>query len=456
MPSSRASQFVPVCLLLGLFTSFCHSSRPEAHTQHGPRAVCPWTRPGQSLFQPCCSVQSDEDGLVLEGMDGLDWEGSATYRSSSGPARSANASNTNAWDALWRGPHACAGEFCVYSNPGFANGNGMVFIGKARNAEILARVLKASSGSVGDNTPADRTLFERKEIPGKGVGLVARRPISRGQLIMAQRPALVTDIKTFDISDDDQTRLFDAGIEQLPSETVMEFLSQASQTDSTKRGAKIRDIANTNSFNLNIAGVPHAGTFLGVSRLNHDCRPNLAFHVAKSFVHTTHATRDIAAGEELTISYIDSYSSRQVRQERLKRNWGFTCTCPHCSLSEAMGKLSDSRLYAIYQLDNSLRNLTWREDGPALPNSVDLMLSLIRQERLDFSLAEAYRLAAETYGSLGSRELALKYAHLALEAGIVEQGAASPLVVDMEDFVKDPSSHWSWLKRVDGSGDEMH
>jgi len=43
------------------------------------------------------------------------------------------------------------------------------------------------------------------------------------------------------------------------------------------------------------------------------------------------AIRDISAGEELCISYIDLYQTRKASQQELQATKHFTCTCSRCS-----------------------------------------------------------------------------------------------------------------------------
>ena len=46
------------------------------------------------------------------------------------------------------------------------------------------------------------------------------------------------------------------------------------------------------------------------------------------------ALRDIAADEEVTISYIDAMQDYDVRRKTLKEHYGFDCTCGRCSLEQ--------------------------------------------------------------------------------------------------------------------------
>lgn len=65
-----------------------------------------------------------------------------------------------------------------------------------------------------------------------------------------------------------------------------------------------------------------------ISMINHSCCPNAmcCFEGRKCFVV---AVKDISAGDEICISYIN-YSNYKVRQQELKDVWGFTCTCQIC------------------------------------------------------------------------------------------------------------------------------
>jgi hypothetical protein len=78
------------------------------------------------------------------------------------------------------------------------------------------------------------------------------------------------------------------------------------------------------------------GLFVLVSMLSHDCRPSCYFRSQWSAQGacpqvTIAALRPIAAGEELTISYVgDGPESTHVRRAKL-RPYGFTCACARCA-----------------------------------------------------------------------------------------------------------------------------
>ncbi|KAK8114523.1 HET domain containing protein [Apiospora kogelbergensis] len=320
----------------------------------------------------------------------------------------------------WTGPHFCLGRFCIWSNDGVAQ--------------------KSNRASDVDH---DTSHFQAAAIPGKGIGLVATRLIRRGEEIMAMRPAVVVHEDVVDeLELDSQNKLLDQATRALPDERRHVFLAQAGEVG----GHRIADIMYTNSFqvSLSTAGDWHFGNFPEVSRLNHDCRPSLAFYIDQNLTHHTHAIRDIPPGEELTISYLDSFRARSVRQARARASWGFSCGCPQCSLPEAEAEASDSRLFSIYQLENQLTDL---KNVNVSTSTIEKLIALYKGERLDHKIADAYTLAALNYNTFGVEAMAKTYAKLSLEQGLFEHGPDSADMEVMQILATDPRSHWTWDSR---------
>lgn len=177
---------------------------------------------------------------------------------------------------VWEGPHACAGLYCVYSSPAFAQGRGIVLLSTAENAAAVAKLSVFSSqyALFANRVYPDTTLslFRVAEIPGKGKGLVATQPIRRGQRIMTNTPAVIIHRRLIDeLSKAEQFRLLETGIARLPVETRRSFMAQMGHAG----GHKIHDIMHTNSFEMGLGNEDghHFGNFPEVSRFNHDCRP---------------------------------------------------------------------------------------------------------------------------------------------------------------------------------------
>ncbi|ORY66298.1 uncharacterized protein BCR38DRAFT_473569 [Pseudomassariella vexata] len=337
----------------------------------------------------------------------------------------------------WKGPHSCEERYCVWSNTGFS-GQGMSIVTTMANHQRVERLPKVTARLEGASSH-----FLLAAVPGKGLGLIATRKIRRGERIMAVQPAILVHLKFIEESElEDQYRLLELAVNKLPTARKDSFMAQAGDLG----GHRISDVIFTNSFQMSLGEEDgfHLGNFPEVSRFNHDCRPNVAFYIDNNLTHHTHAVRDIHPGEELSISYLDSFQARSVRQERARASWGFSCSCSQCSLSKTEADASDARLFSIYQIENEISDFSNQEASPAL---VERLISLYREERLEFRIAGAYTIAALKYNLFGKAKLAKKYAELAVEAGIIENGPDAADVRAMRELADDPKGHWSWNQK---------
>lgn len=112
------------------------------------------------------------------------------------------------------------------------------------------------------------------------------------------------------------------------------------------------------------------GLWILPSFINHACNPNARrLHVGDYMM--VHASRDIKAGEEITLAYYDVLSPLSNRRERAK-TWGFDCCCKRCKFEEGiMGKQEmreiemgiDRGMEAggmVYRLEEGMRRLNAR------------------------------------------------------------------------------------------------
>lgn len=77
-----------------------------------------------------------------------------------------------------------------------------------------------------------------------------------------------------------------------------------------------------------------AGIYPSMSLLNHDCTPNCII-VFEGKHLLLRAAKEIQAGEELTISYVDLMMPSKERQSELKRQYSFECRCHNCQTQAA-------------------------------------------------------------------------------------------------------------------------
>jgi hypothetical protein len=187
---------------------------------------------------------------------------------------------------------------------------------------------------------------------GKGRGLFAAAAFPRGAALLVERAALFEA----------------AGALCAPSLTPDEvdaLLYQLAPFHGTPGGCGAlpalpraelaRRVLSANSFGVGAAaaGSKAAGfaqggegraLFPGIAMVNHDCNPN-----ARTFQEAVEeggvgvggddgaprrvleARRDIAAGEEITISYVPTTWVKAARAARLGASWGFACACTRCA-----------------------------------------------------------------------------------------------------------------------------
>lgn len=117
------------------------------------------------------------------------------------------------------------------------------------------------------------------------------------------------------------------------------------ETANSKRSfgehVQILGIFRSNSFKLSTPTISQA-VFAGISRINHSCIPNSQgnFHAGLGKFNV-HATRDISAGEEVSISYLPEHGAvREARQSKLE-GYGFVCGCQACDITQARGKVGE-------------------------------------------------------------------------------------------------------------------
>jgi hypothetical protein len=338
--------------------------------------------------------------------------------------------------------------YCVFSHQGFASGRGIfILTTKPFAYAMLEKPAFTNPEVLGRVNEYDNPPFVQHEFPGKGRGLVANKTLHRGDHIFASTPILVTDLDSYDLPDSERLALLYRGVDTLPSNSQKRFWELMGHFN----GDPIADRISTNNFDVTIDGVNQQALFPEIAMLNHDCRPNAAYFFDEEMMtHYVHAIRDISPGEEITITYIDNEKDQQTRMSRLEKSWGFKCSCSACTAHPSLIVESDSRLYQITDLAKILDD--WTSTSAATPEIAELMITLYIQERLDASLATAYKYAAEVHSSFGNKWEAIKYARLSVEMSMLDKGFRDGDAREMKKMTENPEMTWSWKKRVGSSG----
>lgn len=357
----------------------------------------------------------------------------------------------------WDGGHKCEGEFCLYSNWGFAGGRGISLI----TTEVNYQRVKAVGSLLQEyDVSFDHDLtklpFHVAHIEGKGDGLLANATLRRGDPIMGHTPVLLVH-RAFkeDLSPGRQQALLDAAVDALPPPTAKLLLNQAAH-DLSQQGHRVAAILDTNAFQVNLnqgrnvddGSGHHYGAYPEVAKMNHDCRPSAVFYVdPATLMHITTAVREIGPGEEITLSYLDPFSAYEERQERARMSWGFGCGCSLCASSSASEEAltdSETRLGEIKWIEGKLEDSSSAEASTGL---ITYLLGLYENERLHCCLGGAYTLVAMNFNMFGYAKQAVAYAELAIEALKIEKGEGAPDIKSLEELKGDPKRHFTWNAR---------
>ncbi|KAK3320249.1 hypothetical protein B0T19DRAFT_434152 [Cercophora scortea] len=386
-------------------------------------------------------------------------------------------------------------EHCAFTYAEFNNGEGISIITTAARILLLGSqpplaphpatdTETANKRSKTDTTPSESHYYKDVTIPNKGIGLLATQPIRTGRRVMARTPAVMVDDRAFKgLRKEDLALLLGQAILALPDAHRKRFLNLSIAHDEAVTGGGsltagmelIYNIFTNNAFKTTVTlervdkeggggGVASSSeadfqsAFTEVSRLNHDCSPNLGYYFdSATLSQKVYAARDIMPGEELTVSYVDVLQPRSTRSHLLNTTWHFTCSCARCSPNPANPAddthillESDSRTSQIRSLLRSLDDYTTKDPNPAThgPQKAETLITLYELEGLQVRIYEAYYRAALEWNGVGDAERAVRYARLCLASGLVLRGPDRPFVRSMRALVEDARAHWSWRFRV--------
>ncbi|KAL8341832.1 hypothetical protein RB601_005328 [Gaeumannomyces tritici] len=343
--------------------------------------------------------------------------------------------------APWTHPPFCAdSSFCVYTNAAFQTGRGFSIITTPRvlasaqgqlelafTAPPLASAMDGTGVDEGmaiggtrnknnsaDVTPTPRSthVWEVKNIPGKGKGVVATRRIRRGETIMVDYAMVLAAVEfPGRVTQTQGNKILERAASQLRNPERVLGLGRSS----TAGAPVMEDVMRTNTFSVTINGEPYMGLFPSVSRINHACAPNAQTRFSgRTLSQKVVAFLDIEPGDEITISYPEFGMTHKNRQDTLLHRWGFKCTCSLCGAHPREIAASDARRErAVSVRDQIMEHVQSGELSAAIRQSKAL-IELSIEEGLVSGLGDHYELLARLH--MGARDLggAARYARLAL------------------------------------------
>lgn len=308
--------------------------------------------------------------------------------------------------------------------------------------------------------PAESTLssppssWEIRPSPGKGLGVFATSPIRTGQRIMVEAPLFAitppefvpgrgyelaamkasVDAAVSALSPADRDMFHACHAHYLPGEAEAAGAAAAAEGETT--GTDTEDdsdknnmiIFRSNAYTLTDGSV---AMFPRIARINHACRPNAAnvWSADPTNRRVVWAARDIAAGEEITVTYAPLLKTRAERQRRLDA-YGFVCDCEACRgkgdggdhdhdktawTGDDRSRVRMGRLLA--ELEERLaahKSTSGAANKRLLPKALELVRMLEEEHLMDY-LPNAYHLAAELARRMGDSDAAITWSEKALQ-----------------------------------------
>ncbi|EMR83913.1 putative set domain-containing protein 5 protein [Botrytis cinerea BcDW1] len=283
-------------------------------------------------------------------------------------------------------------------------------------------------------------LFEIKDIPGKGKGLVAHFNIPQGTRIICEKPLL----RDGPMPRDELEGFLGTKLKAMSKESQRQFLSLHNSFPAKK---PFSGIFRTNALPCG-SGSSIGGVYPTSCLINHSCMPNAHNNWNSDKEHETiHAIRSIERGAEITISY-DHGGTSSERQAFLKESFGFSCTCSCCALPPLSLQASDNRRTQIQNLDYAIGNPFRMESNPQ--ESLRDCYSLIQVLDQEFDgcagalILRLYYDAFQISIAHGDQARASIFAERAYKARVICEGEDSPETLRAKSFALKPAVHGSF------------
>ncbi|KAK6385326.1 hypothetical protein LTR65_009252 [Meristemomyces frigidus] len=272
------------------------------------------------------------------------------------------------------------------------NSEGLSIEGEQAKEHEVSGPLKAPRATESD-------MFELRMTNDKGYGLLTIDNIKRGTCIF-EEAAVATLPHSLECSDVNAAVYISEGLQKLSAEQLSAYNSL------------YYDIGTVDP-EIRAALGGHLKTF-AIFQTNAD---------PATGIQKVHAVRDIAAGEELTTTYIALLRTKERRVDELKP-WGFTCGCGACKgPGAAASKKRRRRLFDIDQMfaylatedASEIRSAPLRQRAPnttaGLLRVAEELASLCKEEGLvDRQLGNAYRECSKYSLKLNQLEKTMEYA----------------------------------------------
>lgn len=293
-------------------------------------------------------------------------------------------------------------------------------------------------------------LFEVKEVPGKGLGVIASKDIPEGARILIETTLFTLPGSLGTCSLAAVEEMFLEKVKRLSPDQQRAFLSL--RNSHHQEFGPLLGIVQTNMLPIEPAAGDdgNRGVFRLASRFNHSCHPNSQYtwnHNLEAL--TVHALCNIEAGTEIAISYMSGLSITWAERQRyLQANFFFTYSYHLYSSPAPTRALSDQRLTKISTIENELGGddamspSRIYDNYAALFSKVHRLLSLLDEEGLrGLSVTKALDAAFRIAVILGDKARAQVFAERVYAEQKLMSGCDHPYAVEYKQVAQRPIDH---------------
>lgn len=151
-------------------------------------------------------------------------------------------------------PSGSESKYCTFTHPSFNHGLGVSVVTTPelfqRFAELPVFSKRTNLNPLQDETASP---FKDVQIPGKGVGLVATRPVDAREVYMARTPAVMLDDTAFRLLGRSRlTALLTRAVDDLPYAHRTEYLNLTTHSEVGSHAERVYEIFMKNNFRTEV------------------------------------------------------------------------------------------------------------------------------------------------------------------------------------------------------------
>ncbi|KAJ6492239.1 hypothetical protein C8R45DRAFT_192924 [Mycena sanguinolenta] len=294
-------------------------------------------------------------------------------------------------------------------------------------------------------TPTPSTNFPRAaivDVPGKGKGVVAQERIPRGTLIVSERPRITIH-----------------GSNEAASLKVLSTLSEddASFLDSfpptpTKnpRFGRLKHFTPCVTAGGRVTGWGLCPT---VCRVNHTCyspmgSPNAAyFWNSSTGEEELYAIKDIHEGVEIEVSYMEVLENYEDPPGKLRRTYGFECSCKGCARSPVARVRSTERIQIYNDFVDCLQDRFFGPENPLkILADIEKHIAIICEEGYTGEIGARAHDAFELCAYYGDAANARQWEAICRDCWALYRGKESEACKKAQRLVDKPEDFTAWSK----------